>query len=428
MGTLNLAIHNIRGLHKHKTELTQFLTENNIDIMALNETLRNRIPKFIKTPAHTYTVTTPTPITDKGVAHLHKNTLQITDLPEIITKTPTKNLNHSILLTTPGASIQFTTIYCPKGNPSKELISAIIDRNPFTIITGDFNIKHENIGYESASPGGNRLMSIMEHNKYTLINDHEPNHINDTSGNQTVKSLIFASNFLTNLMHQFSIAPDNLGSDHNITLASFKINPVQTSIPTKTINLYHLADWEHINQTIQERMQPYQLNHQSSCEDIDKHTEQLSTNIYQIITEEVPTKTIKPQRPGLPKNVRELIKEKKQIRRKYQRTRIHTYKEKYNQLTRQIKKHMQFHHEASWQRLCNDLELTDQQDPSWPKIKRIMGTCNKPTTIPTHHHRPVPNAARQHRRSIHGDSRRNHLSKPTSHQPTRGCTSKLFKP
>jgi hypothetical protein len=383
---------------------------------------------------------------------MHKSTLQIADLPEITSASKT-NINHSILLTTIGTTIQISTIYCPRGNPDSELITKIIDRNVFTIITGDFNVKHENIGYEEANAAGRRLFDLMERNRFTLINTPEPNHTNQTTGNLTIKSLIFVSTALMNLFREFTVSPDNLGSDHNICTATFQINPAIITIPTKTIHLYHLADWDSINQTIKQLMHPHQLTHQSSCEDIDNHVEHLSTNIRKVITEEVPTKTINHKRPGLPKNVRELIREKKHYRLKYQRTRLSMYKEKYNQLTNSIKKHMKTHHDIAWQTTCNDMELPDQQNSSWNKITRIMGTNNKPVTIPTmitedvngkkKHHYTTEEKVNVLEETITDvfqtkndrtdpkfmeEVEQTFSKPPASTHPTRGRTSKLFEP
>ena len=89
-----------------------------------------------------------------------KHSLQITDLPELTPSANSRNINHSIQLTTPDTTTQISTIYCPNGKPNETLIQSIIDRNPFTMITGDFNIRHENIGSESASSTGLALIDL----------------------------------------------------------------------------------------------------------------------------------------------------------------------------------------------------------------------------------------------------------------------------
>ena len=123
------------------------------------------------------------------MAIAYKNTIKnIEELPQIETSIPTDNIHHSILIHTEDKQqIQITTIYCPHKNPSEELIEKISKRYKNTIITGDFNSKHENLGHDTADIHGKKLIEVTEKNELTKLNDNQPTYTNETTGKQDVK-------------------------------------------------------------------------------------------------------------------------------------------------------------------------------------------------------------------------------------------------
>ena len=384
MGELRVGIHNIRGLNHKTTELKQWLTENEVDILALNETLKSK-KLFIKSAQHKYIYSQPDKNAekDRGVGFLFREGLDVTDLPKIVPKEETRNISHAIQLTTTGTTIQIATVYCPNGKPNASLFKEIMERNEYTIIMGDMNVFHENIGStKPTSVGGKILFDLMEEQNYTLANDHEPNHICDQNGKETVKSLIFISNPIFNLLRTTEIS-DCLGSDHYITMATLKINAKEKETPKRTIFLYHLADDVEIGRKINEHMSKFKLTNESTCSEIDEYTSELASTIYQTVNSDVPSKIISVKNIGLPKEVREMIKQKRDLTKMYRRTRIDSYKTEINWLKKEIKKHTKSQSDKNWSNFCDEMELTDNQQSSWHKIKKAMGTANKPTQIPT---------------------------------------------
>ena len=153
MTNLIIAHHNIRSINAHIHDLKIYIQENKPDIITLNETIK--IPNNLKILG--YKFTTPDPNPGQGVAIIYKNTLNVTNLPIIETNNPTKNIQHSILITSNKTKIQISTIYCPLGKPNINLIENIIKRHTNTIITGDFNIKHVDLGHPTNTKAGNDL-------------------------------------------------------------------------------------------------------------------------------------------------------------------------------------------------------------------------------------------------------------------------------
>ena len=241
------------------------------------------------------------------------------------------------------------TMYCPRKKPSKEILEGIIRRHKNTIITGDFNSKHEDIGHDNSDDSGRTLINTINTHKYTILNDNEPTYTNDRTGKQDVKDVMFSSPEMAKKFVEFWVEED-LGSDHNIIIATFKQPGTLQPRPTKTIKLYHKANWKHINNTITTQMANTTLNNKSTKKDIDK-TDTITTTLDANIT----TKTIKENRIGLPKLITDMIKDKKYIRKKWQKTRIPYYKTLYNQHNKEIKRLIKIENNKNWENKCNKL-------------------------------------------------------------------------
>ena len=243
----------LRNLNNKLHELKLFIRSHEPDIITLNKTFKininTRIPNYtitqptnnLNTRIPNYTITQPTNNTDKGVAIIHKNNINIDILEPITTTTPSKNLQHSIQIHTPTDTIQIATLYCPQKQPSTEIIEGIANRHDKTIITGDFNSKHEDFGHNTSDKSGRTLVHVRNKYRYTKLNDNHPTYTNDYTGKQDVKDLIFSSPKMTATFKEFWVDED-LGSDHNTIIAIFSHEGITYKIPPKNIYLYHKAD------------------------------------------------------------------------------------------------------------------------------------------------------------------------------------------
>ena len=73
-------------------------------------------------------------------------------------------------------TIQTTTLYCPKGRPSREIIEGFCLGRDNVTLTGDFNSKHESFGNKTRTPGVNLLQETIVDMNLTLTNDNTPAH------------------------------------------------------------------------------------------------------------------------------------------------------------------------------------------------------------------------------------------------------------
>ena len=148
-------------------------------------------------------------------------------------------------------------------------------RHDKTIITGDFNSKHEDFGHDTSDISGRTLVHITNQYKYTKLNDNEPTYTNDKTGKQDVKDLIFSSPKMTHTFKEFWVDED-LGSDHNTIIATFSHKGIAYIKPTKEIFIYHKADWQLINNNIENTMKHQPLNHNSSTNEINNYITKLT--------------------------------------------------------------------------------------------------------------------------------------------------------
>ena len=102
-------------------------------------------------------------------------------------------------------------MYCPQKKPSKEILEGIIQRHKNTIITGDFNSEHEDIGHANSDDSRRTLINTINTHKYTILNDNEPTYTNDRTGKQDVKDVMFSSPEMAKKFVEFWVGGPRVG-------------------------------------------------------------------------------------------------------------------------------------------------------------------------------------------------------------------------
>ena len=146
---LNIIFWNCQGIRPKRKELELYLTENSIDIIALNEMFLNKIQNvyFQSTRYDTIRRDRSTGIRG-GVAFLVKHGLVVNkeyrnEDFNIITKNEALVINLEL---SNNQNLTLPTIYCPNGNPSSSLFHAIFNLSDNVMFVGDFNSKLESFG------------------------------------------------------------------------------------------------------------------------------------------------------------------------------------------------------------------------------------------------------------------------------------------
>ena len=215
---MNIVFWKCQGLRPKRKGLQNYLLENRIDILALNETFLK--PKFkFHLPGYDIYKNDRLVGTKGGVAILVKK--------GIIVNKEWKNEHFSVITDNEALAVEIelqngdkvllATIYCPNGNPSLRLFRMINALSNQVIFLGDFNSKHKQFGCVKRNKYGQTLVNIAKDLKLFYVNQLEPNkHMRDDPfhGTSDILDMAFLSPGLSSRDISFSVADDYMGSDH----------------------------------------------------------------------------------------------------------------------------------------------------------------------------------------------------------------------
>ena len=172
---MNIVFWNCQGLRPKRKELQNYLPENQIDILALNETFLKPKFKFYLPGYDIYkndrlvgTKCDVAIFVKKGIVNQewkneHFNV--ITDNEALATKIELQD----------GNKVISATNYCPNGNPSSRLFRMINAPPSHVIFLGYFNSKHKQFGCVKPNKSGQTLVNIAKDLKLFYVNQLCPN-------------------------------------------------------------------------------------------------------------------------------------------------------------------------------------------------------------------------------------------------------------
>ena len=173
---MNIVFWNCQGLRPKRKELQNYLLENQIDILALNETFLKPKIKF-HLPGYDIYKNDRLVGTKGGVAILVRK--------GIIVKQEWKNEHFNVIADNEALAIEIelqkgdkiilATICRPNGNSSLRLIRMINALSKQVIFLGDFNSKHKQLGCVKPNKSGQTLVNIAKDLKPFKANQLGPN-------------------------------------------------------------------------------------------------------------------------------------------------------------------------------------------------------------------------------------------------------------
>ena len=178
---MNIVFWNCQGLRPKRKELQNYLLENQIDILALNETFLK--PKFkFHLPGNDIYKNERLVGTKVGAAILVKK--------GIIVNQEWKNEHFNVITDNEaraeeielqnGDKVILATIYCPDGNPCLMLFRMINALSNQVIFLGDFNSKHKQFGCVKPNKTDQTLVNIANDLKLFYAKQLDPNrHMRD---------------------------------------------------------------------------------------------------------------------------------------------------------------------------------------------------------------------------------------------------------
>ena len=202
---MNIVFWSCQGLRPKRKELQNYLLENRIDILVLNETFLKPKIKF-HLPGY----------------DIYKNDILVNK--GIIVNQEWKNEHFNVINDNEALAIEIelrnrekvtlATIYCPNRNPSLRMINALSNQ---AIFLGDFNLKHKHFGCVKPNKSGQTLVNIAKDLMLFYVNQLGQNrHTREdpVHGTPDLLDMAFLSPGLSSRDVSFSVADDHMGSNH----------------------------------------------------------------------------------------------------------------------------------------------------------------------------------------------------------------------
>ena len=191
---LNILFWNCQGIRSKRKELELYIKENEIDIVALNETFLNKKLNF-KIPGYDTIRNDRSPGIRGGVAFLVKRGLVINkeyrnEDFNIITENEALAINLDL---SNYQNITLATTYCPSGNPNLSLFQTINNLTKNVMFVGDFNSKLESFGCAKRNTSGPMLQNIQNQLNLIYLNNEEHTHMDKAKGSTDILDMAFIS-------------------------------------------------------------------------------------------------------------------------------------------------------------------------------------------------------------------------------------------
>ena len=377
---------NCQGIRPKRKELQLYLTENSIDIIALNETFLNKKYTF-KVPGYDTIRKDRSTGVKGGVAFLVKHGLVVNkeyrnEDFNITTENEALAINLEL---SNNQNLTLATIYCPNGNPSSSLFHAISNLSDNVMFIGDFNSKLESFGCAKKNTSGPMLKTIQNKLNLIYLNNDEHTHMDRANGSTDILDMAFVSPNLAIHDIQFQIG-DDLGSDHLPIEISIDTAPHRNSYTNHTKYKFDQTDREVFESTLEEALVSADFSGPMSTSDLDKYADSIIAAISTAVDKAIPTsKSVRPESTPISDETRALIKEKRKLRRLYSQKKDPAVKTRINQLQKQVKEDLKFESLVSWENFCNSISLESDPSKSWRKIKNFLKPKGQ-RDYPTLHH------------------------------------------
>lgn len=234
-----------------------------------------------------------------------------------------------------------------------------------TILAGDFNASHTAWGSPRTQRVGRMLYNDAIVHNYDIAGPDEPTRYapNDRCADN-VLDIVVSKGLRTPPVQQ--VLPD-LPSDHRPVLLVLQDPPVRVAfpVPRRRIN------WEAYSSALEVSTQARPVE---TPDDVNRATEDLTSCLQNALTTASHTVPTSERRDPLPRRIKDLISEKRHLRRRWTQTKCPTLKTQLNRLTDRVKTELAGHAAETWEehirtvgdeipsihRLCRQLSVTPQ--------------------------------------------------------------------
>jgi hypothetical protein len=331
--SLTLILWNTNGLLQHRLELETYLHHERIDIALITEshltsrsTLQIRGYNILRTDH-------PDDTGHGGSAILIRRRLQHCLCP---LSPPTNEIQATaVTIQLNNQNISFASVYCPprfrlQSRHFEQLTSHLGQR---FVVGGDFNAKHPSWGSRLINPRGRVLYNFLLGNNFRTHSPLSPTYWPAARTRQPDILDFLFSKGLPNI--NFVIETDEtLSSDHSSL--HIILNSAPTLIRQKPRLNLGFMNWEQFQEKVQANINlriPLK-----TTTDIDEAILHFNETVQNAAWSSSYEKTYALSSPTLPRDIRLLIREKRQARHIWQTTRFPADRRNYNKLSNQLKR------------------------------------------------------------------------------------------
>ena len=228
---------------------------------------------------------------------------------------------------------------------------------------GDFNAKNTLWGSSVTNKQGEKLHEIISENFFEAIENNNPTICSYSTNTHDTVDYIFASNEIIDHFDKITI-DHNLASDHYMlhTVLNRSIPIINKKI---TVKLYNKVNWPETNDKLKEDLEKIGVElfeeikkNTSEIEStLDLYTNKFTEKITEVI-DQIPSKVLKGKNLELPSDIRDMIKERRNLRREYIRTRDPNTKSEINSLTKNIRKEITKYRKSKWDKKTSELKIS----------------------------------------------------------------------
>lgn len=357
---------NANGLLQHQQELQAVLNIEKIDICLIAETHFTR-ESYIKIKGFkVYHTIHPDNAAKGGSAIIIKES--ISHHQEMSYQTEQIQAT-SVNIKTITYDVVITAIYCPPKHALKkhQYIDFLESQGYRFIVGGDFNAKNTHWGSRLTTTKGRELLAACNQLKCETFSTGKPTYWpTDQNKIPDLIDLFVVRNISANYVH-IDEAWD-MNSDHSPILLTLSDTVIQKENPPRLVN--KMTDWQSFKLKLEECIDlavPLR-----TAEQLDKETELFVKNIQQAAWENTPEITRRTKGNNYPKEIRNLISEKRKLRKKWHQTRAPLDKTALNNATQQLKREIQRVKNESIGNYLSELTNDHRTDYSlWKATKQL---------------------------------------------------------
>lgn len=365
---------NTHGLRSNLPEIKQFVRNQEIDLLLIQEThLRPHI-RGLSIP--NYSLIRDDRANDLrggGTAIYYKKVLHCSPIPT----PPLTNLEATVckLGMTGHPSLVIASVYNPCKPILRSDIEAILSLGDSVVLFGDFNSKHTDWKCHSTNKNGRTLLQLTEHLNLDIILPSSPTYYPDNVANRP-DILDFALTKGVALHLRAIDVHNDLGSDHrpvSLVLGA----PAHTTPATKTF-----TNWEGYKKSLINKFEDpnsplaVEADHFDSTAKIDDSVNTLTQTIQSALHDN--ERVVKVPNQKLPLAVKNLIQRKNAALRRAALYPTPAYRRRANALQRQVRARLSDERNSNWDSLMSDITPSHTAFYKVAKSLRVDTKANTP--------------------------------------------------